>query len=179
MKISKIILTICIFLTANNANALFYPSNFEISYKDTFLELQGNYFGIPLTVMTDKNLYQLTKRKPIEFFRIAVTAYMLKDKSWLYENYTGSKKDLNKNIKKFSNILKKQSIYLHGFAIFKNYAILFIETKRSERKMLYVLENHKGEYRICLNFKNKYSKIYNAINKAYHKKGTFKVITAN
>lgn len=176
MKNGKIIITICLILASFNANAGLYPSNFEISYQDTFLELEGNYFNLPIVVMPDKNQYQLNNSNPVDAFRNIVTAYLTGNNQWLKANYIGELEDLKKNTAKYKKILKKQELYLHGFVIFKNYAVLFIETRRTSKKMLLILEDKGDGYKLCFNFKQKYLNIYKTIYQAYQRNGLFKVI---
>ena len=169
-----IVVVASIFIFNTNAKAV--SSKFELSYKDSFLELDGEYLKIPVNVRPVDDLYQVSNKTPVGAFRNIYSAYILNDLEWLKQHYVGNINKLILNIKQYRKIIKKQRLSLNGYVIFKNYAIIFLQTERTDEKLIMVLEEKDKEYKLCFNFDEKFSKTYNTILKSYSNLGLFKVI---
>ncbi|MCP4355050.1 MAG: hypothetical protein GY793_05345 [Proteobacteria bacterium] len=175
VKYLFIIISIIFVLNAN-ANSSTLPAKFELSYNRSFLELEGDYFKNPVSIGPVDDLFQISNKSPVGAFRNIYSAYLLNDIEWLKNHYIGNVTELKSSVAQYRKITRKQRISLNGYAIFKNYAIMFLQTGKTDKKLIMILEQKDNEYRLCFNFNKRFTKTYTTIFKSYHNLGLFKVI---
>lgn len=162
-----------------NANAQ-YPenTNFEFYYHGNLVETDGNFFSSALLILPRGNIYQTASVGVVNSFRNIFTAYENKNTNWLNKNIEGNAKQKQQNLKKFLDKFRQDELfYMRGYALFNNYAIVLLEHKIRNEKLIFVMKKTKNNgYVPSASFKHIFPRQYKIINQAFKGNGELKIV---
>jgi hypothetical protein len=153
-----------------------YKANYEFYYNGELVELNGNYYENYIPVYENANLYKLGNNTVMNSFRNIATAYETQNNQWLFANSIGTNEEQKIFNKEYSKVFTKNLVSMKGYAVYKNYVIIFAKQSHESKKFLFVLKKDDSNYKISTNFKILHPKIYNIIEQTYYGNGEFKIV---
>lgn len=133
-----LIITLSFLILTLSASAGVYPSKYELIYQKSFLELSGNYFTRAIRIIPSQHEYKLGNETSISAFRNIYAALQTKNFDWFSNNTLGNGSQIKNKFTYYTRLMHRDNFMLNGFLVFKKYDILFLQTRKSKIKFLFV-----------------------------------------